>query len=532
MSDAVKIEPIKILVIDDSEDDRLLYRRTLEKSADAGYYIIETDDGEEGLHLIQEEQPTCVLLDYSLPGRNGVEVLKRIRSKYPFMPVVMLTGQGNEAVAVTVMQEGAQNYIAKSNITPESLQRMIRVAIEYCALQKRIHEQRASLEVFTRALAHDLKEPVRTIRSFLDLLAAHDTLSEKGKGYFNYIQNAADRMNTLIDTVYFYTRLDGPESQISKEICDVSTAFENAKENIGALIRERKAVITCDPLPQVEANRIQLIQVLQNLLCNAIRHCEEIPHIHVHAEEATNQWLFRISDNGPGIGGEYHEKIFQPFKRLARHKEQGLGLGLAICKKIIESHGGKIWYESRPEVGATFLFTLPKGPAVVMDADHLAPPVPSQKNRVEKDGALLGTILLVEDNEADVELTRIMLIEEPHLRCNLIVARDGHEALDKLHSEAQKNSPVSLVLLDINMPGMDGFELLERIHAEDGLQQVPVIMCTTSTYDKDMEKAKVLGVTGYLTKPAELGKLKSIIDKTANVQLCREGDGYALLCAA
>ena len=100
-----------------------------------------------------------MLLDYSLPGRNGVEVLKRIRAKHPFVPVVMLTGQGNENVAVTAMQEGAQNYIAKSAITPESLEHVIRMAIEHCTMEKRIHEQRGSLEIFTRALAHDLKEP-------------------------------------------------------------------------------------------------------------------------------------------------------------------------------------------------------------------------------------------------------------------------------------------------------------------------------------------------------------------------------------
>src|SRR5438105_1909037 len=104
-------ESMRILIIDDSEDDRLLYRRTLQKSTDATYGISEANEGEEGLKRIQEASPACVLLDYSLPGRNGIEVLKRIRSKHPFIPVVMLTGQGNENVAVAAMQQGAQNYI-------------------------------------------------------------------------------------------------------------------------------------------------------------------------------------------------------------------------------------------------------------------------------------------------------------------------------------------------------------------------------------------------------------------------------------
>src|SRR4051812_45661755 len=118
---------MNILIIDDSIDDCMLYSRVLHKSSDISYLITEAKDGEEGLKMICAEMPDCILLDYSLPGRNGVEVLKRIRASHPYLPVVMLTGQGNENVAVTAIQEGAQNYIAKSSITPESLQRAIRV---------------------------------------------------------------------------------------------------------------------------------------------------------------------------------------------------------------------------------------------------------------------------------------------------------------------------------------------------------------------------------------------------------------------
>ena len=132
-----------------------------------------------GWRILDKEQPSCVLLDYSLPGRNGVEVLKRIRSRHPFLPVVMLTGQGNENVAVAAMQHGAQNYISKSSITLETLEHVVRMATQHCMMQKRIHEQRTSLEVFTRALAHDLKEPVRTIRSFADLIAQTEQFLRK-----------------------------------------------------------------------------------------------------------------------------------------------------------------------------------------------------------------------------------------------------------------------------------------------------------------------------------------------------------------
>src|SRR6185369_3395382 len=144
---------VKILIIDDSPDDQLIYRRALTKGAtDVKYDLIEAEDGDRGLACIAAENPDCVLLDYSLPGRNGIEVLKRLRAAHPFVPVAMLTGQGNETVAVAAMQEGAQNYISKSAITPESIQRVIRVSIDHCSMQKRIHEQRASLEAANRSL--------------------------------------------------------------------------------------------------------------------------------------------------------------------------------------------------------------------------------------------------------------------------------------------------------------------------------------------------------------------------------------------
>jgi signal transduction histidine kinase/DNA-binding response OmpR family regulator len=137
---------IRVLIIDDSPDDQLLYRRALTKGAEIIYDIVGAENGDDGLARMADISPDCVLLDYSLPGRNGIEVLKRLRQHHPFLAVAMLTGQGNEAVAVAAIQEGAQNYISKSSITPETLQRAVCVSIEHCAMQKRIFEQRSALE--------------------------------------------------------------------------------------------------------------------------------------------------------------------------------------------------------------------------------------------------------------------------------------------------------------------------------------------------------------------------------------------------
>jgi CheY-like chemotaxis protein len=270
------LEALKILVIDDSEDDRLLYRRNLKKSTRVVYDICETASGEEGLDRIDQENFACVLLDYSLPGRDGLEILKRIRAKHPFVPVVMLTGLGNEKIAVAVMQEGAQNYIAKAHIDPQTLPHVIEVAMRQCQMQSSIAEQRRSLEVFAHALAHDLKEPVRSIRTLLDLMHTELSLDGTASGHFQSIRSTAERMNSLIDTVYFYTRLDDAEPT-KRETCGAHGLVDAAAQNISQLISERQAVILCPPLPRVSVNREQVIQVLQNLLANAIQNCAITP---------------------------------------------------------------------------------------------------------------------------------------------------------------------------------------------------------------------------------------------------------------
>jgi len=525
-------ESVKILVIDDSEDDQLFYRRTLQKNSDRNYVIVEAGDGEQGLTCVETEKPACVLLDYSLPGSNGIEILKRVRSQHPFMPVVMLTGQGNEAVAVTAMQEGAQNYISKSAITPETLTHVISMAIEHCAMQKRLHEQRTSLEVFTRALAHDLKEPIRTICSFTDLISRSETFSEKARAYFEHIQNASDRMRMLIDTVFFYTRLEMPE-QAEREVCDTGVVLKEVQDNLAQLIQERGAAIGSDTLPAVYGNRMQLMQVLQNLIGNAIRHGNPPIVIHIGAEDKQTHWLFRVTDNGPGIPQAYQRKIFEPFQRLSHQDQQGAGLGLAICQRIIESHGGEIWCQSEPGEGATFMFTLPKvlsaslpdEPPVVQEPVMPAAAIPA-------DHSTLANVLLVDDSRADMEIAKYRLIDEAQLQCNLLEARGGEQALTMLRAGAPDKRPIDLVLLDINMPEMNGFDLLELIRKDEALKNTAVVMCTGSIYDKDMARSRALGALGYLTKPIEFPKLEYVINRTTAFHLRKESEHYLLLRAA
>jgi signal transduction histidine kinase len=520
-------DAVQILVIDDSEDDRALYRRALKK-ADARYEIIEADDGDQGLALIDDEFTGCVLLDYSLPGRNGIEVLKRLRAKHAFVPVVMLTGQGNETLAVAAMQEGAQNYIAKSAITAEDIHCAIQLAIAHCAMGRRIHEQRQALEIFTRALAHDLKEPVRTIRSYLALIGAQEELSDKGRGYFAYVSSAADRMAALIDAVYYYTRLDGAPPQVAKQRCDVAAILDEARADLAALLQERGGRITAGALGQVDANPLQLRQVLQNLVCNAIVHGAAAgPCAHVEIDQEADHWVVRVADNGPGVEEATRERIFEPFTRLGKQASQGLGMGLAICRRIVETHGGRLWCEPGPSGGAVFVFTLPIESAVAC-AGAPSPAADARAPAAEAGDARLANVLVVDDNEAAIDLTRIILVESGKLRCRLLSAASAEDALEHLLAAADAGQPIDIVLLDINMPCMDGFEMLDRMRTDAALSGVPVVMCTTSSYDKDMERARALGAVGYVTKPPEPDALKPILSALSHLRFENDATGGAL----
>jgi len=526
-------DSLTVLVIDDDGGARKFCHRALRSAFGDVLQFMEAEDGESGLRAIEKHIPDCVLLDHLMPGIDGIEVLRRARVGHPYLPIVMIDGHGNDVIAVQSMKEGAQDYIAKSTITPPILQRVVQMAIQHCTLQKRTHDQRASLEIFTRALAHDLKEPVRTIRSFLDsrFIDWHN-LSDQSQKYFHYVRKAADRMDALIDNVYLYTRLDANE-QMEKGPCNVKDVLVDVQDNLAQLIEERGATIVYNTLPYVFANRVQMIQLFQNLITNAIRHCDTPVTIRVDSEEREGYWRLAVRDNGPGIASEDFARIFAPFKRLSQRKgdDPGLGLGLAINRKIVESYGGKIWCESTLGAGTCFLFTLPKATAIAGGEGPHALPVASL-NASGSGAQAIARILLVDDSEADTVLNRILLVDDVKLRCDVMTAGNGKEALAALQRAANENNPIDLLLLDINMPVMSGFELLAYMRKNEALLRPLVVMCSTSDSDIDKRMAAAFDVAGYLTKPPQFSLLKDIIDDSPSLQLRHEGSELVLRRAA
>jgi CheY-like chemotaxis protein len=307
----------------------------------------------------------------------------------------------------------------------------------------------------------------------------------------------------------------------------MDTVVAGVRDNLGRLIAERGATVTADPLPRLQAHPVHIAQVLQNLIANAITHNRNPVTVHVSAEAMEDHWQFRVQDNGVGIAPEDQLRIFQPFKRL-NLTEEGAGLGLSICQKIIDLHGGHIWCESGEGHGASFLFTLPKSPWDVAGK----PAEADNGMSIRLPDGKLANVLLVDDREADIELTRVLLRDRDKIDFNLSVARGGAEALKRLAEAHANDDAIDLILLDINMPGMDGFETLTRLRADAVLKGTPVVMCTGSTYDRDMERAETLGAAGYMVKPPSLEQLRPMISNLETLMLNPDGKRQQLLRTA
>jgi signal transduction histidine kinase len=219
----------------------------------------------------------------------------------------------------------------------------------------------AELEEFAYHAAHDLKAPLTAIAGYLDLLRRDcgEQLDVEACELIDQADRSAEKLNGLIDTLLIYSSLGFDPLRVG--VTDCQALLEGICEEIEPVMRDRDANIVADALPRVAADTAQLRRVFQNLLVNAIKFGGSAPRVTLGVEETEDDYVFTVTDEGPGIDPADHERIFEPFVRLASNDPQpGSGVGLAICKKIIEQHGGRIWVESSLGTGASFRFLLPK----------------------------------------------------------------------------------------------------------------------------------------------------------------------------
>jgi signal transduction histidine kinase len=303
-------KPIRLLLVEDNPADACLFLEVITDTPGVAFSIRQTDRLEPALARLGEEGFDVILLDLRLPDATGLETFVQTYAEAPDIPIIVLTGTDDDTLALRCVKGGAQDYLVKGEITAQILVRTIRHAIER-------HRLLLELEKTAALLARKSEALNQTLR-----------------------------------------RVE--ETAMKRSLVSLETCADRALAALARPIAEAGARITRDPLPEVQGDPNLLVQLYQHLIGNAVKFVRGVrPEIHLTAERDGNQWHLGVKDNGIGIARRFRDRVFLPFQRLnGRQAFAGTGIGLAICRRIVERHGGRIWVDSKPGGGSHFRFAI------------------------------------------------------------------------------------------------------------------------------------------------------------------------------
>jgi two-component system sensor histidine kinase/response regulator len=373
--------PKTILIVDDMPANLGVLTSHLERQ---GYVAVVAQGGEEGIERAEFVRPDLILLDVMMPGLDGFETCRRLKAN-PLthdIPVVFMTALSDTGDKLAGFAAGAVDYVTKplngaevlarldTHLTLYALRQQLAAQNEELQREVAAHEatqvalsrSNAELEQLAYVASHDMQEPLRMVASYLQLVAKRyrGQLDADADEFIGYAVDGAKRMQALINDLLAYSRI-GTKARPFEPV-DCNRVLDTALFNLRVALEASGAQVTHGPLPVVSGDAMQIAQLFQNLIGNAIKFKRVDPvQVHLAVEELDDEWRFTVSDNGIGIAPEYHERIFVMFQRLhGRGEFPGTGIGLAICKRVVERHGGTISVTSQPGVGSAFSFTLPR----------------------------------------------------------------------------------------------------------------------------------------------------------------------------
>ena len=361
---------------------------------------------------------------------------------------------------------------------------------------------------FLSSMSHELRTPMNAILGFSQLLELDRTLEARSAGYVHEILRAGHHLLTLINEVLDLARIESGRLSLSPEPLPLAGLVQEAQMLVQPLAQQREVALSVAPLQGlvVRADRLRLKQVLLNLLSNAVKYNRPGGTVHL---EAQVQDMFtvriRVRDTGIGITAQNLPQLFQPFSRVSGTAAEGTGIGLSISQRLVVMMGGRIGVHSTPGVGSEFWIELP--------SDHLAdPPPPLLQPEAFTPAPRPGRearVLYVEDNPANLKL--VEQIVQRHPRVELLMAPSGSLGLDL----ARSHRP-DLLLLDIHLPDIDGFQVLARLRADAATRHIPVVAVTAQAMPDDVKRVMAAGFDGYLAKPLELNRFDELLARMLN----------------
>jgi two-component system sensor kinase FixL len=413
-------------------------------------------------------------VEFRLRRKNGSEVQVEVRAHS--VPV------GGQTATLRIARNIAERKQAETMLA--TLNSDLKNTVE------ELERSNQELRDFAHIAAHELKVPLRGIATLASWVSqdAADKVGEQAKQNLSLLQQRVDHMTQLIDGILRYSQI--AHGGHSVEMVDMNALVKGVIEQV--VPPAHVAVRIDSSLPVVPCERVRLIQVFQNLLANAIHYIDKPKgQIVIAGVDEGEFWKFSVTDNGRGIDEKHFGRIFQMFQTLEESAErrQTTGLGLALVTKIIEMHNGRVWVESKLGRGSTFFFTLPN----IMKGQKM-------KNT--------NCVLLVEDDAIDA-MTVHRAFRDLKLSNPLKHVTNGEEALEYLRNE--ENTKPCVILLDLNMPRMNGVEFMRVAKADPTMRRIPIIVLTTSRNDRDIIDSYDLSVAGYIVKPVDYKKFVEAI---------------------
>lgn len=477
----METKPLKILLIEDQEADAAAIQRLLERAPELSVDLVTRDSATGGLAELFCNGADCVLLDYRLGNVDGLETLSKIRGQGVDSPVVFVTGEGSEDVAVDALRRGAQEYLVKSHLNQERLRRSILNATRSVENERRMRQKQQELEEFVSVVAHDLQQPLCAIKGNVELLRDFygGQLDRQGREFVESAVRMSTRMSQMIEALLGYARV-GRASRRHRPV-DFNRAAEAALSSLSELIRARSAVVEVGELPTAMGDEILLTQLLQNLVANAVKFCEDEPRVEITGGLEGSNCLVQVRDHGIGIPADKLEEIFAPFKRLHSHQRfEGSGIGLATCRRIVENHMGRIGVRSEEGAGSTFWFTVPA---------------------FQQEATRHARVLIADDEEEIVRLTAAALELHGYETCTATSCRDAAEILSR--------EAVDLMIADVNFPGEDGLAFIRE--TQRGASPPPILAISgggaTESPGSLLYQARCAGASRVLSKPFDMDKL-------------------------
>lgn len=516
---------IKILLIEDTifqaEVILEIFQQLSEMDQSQNYEVVLIDCFAKAKKEIQEGGYDVIVSDLELPDSIAPKTIENLR-KITTIPIVALTSDERTASGIRSLKQGAQDYLVKINLDPRLLQKSILFSIERKKMEDELKLAKKNADLanqaksrFLASMTHDIRTPIGAIMGFNQLLMEAGKslhLPDQFSSFQENIQICAQHLLELVNNCLDISKIEADKMGIAEEHINVKDLIEEIY-SIHKFIANQKGVHLSyeisEKLPKtIYSDRSKLVQILNNLTSNAIKFTPENKKVLIRTLGDQNLIVFMVVDEGLGIPKDRQKTIFEAFEQSDNSIAQkfgGTGLGLAISKKMVEMLGGQISaYSKGPGTGSLFNVRIPLRPS---------PQPPKAIDITEPDNLNFlhkKTVLVTEDNAMNQALLQAILTG---IGLNVIFATNGEESVQKTLDLVTQKSPPDLILMDMEMPVMDGPHATQEIRNHPDCLRIPIVALSANAFKDYQDRAMASGMNDYLLKPIDVNRLKTVLQK-------------------